>query len=335
MKKLSVILVMILFLALAGFFVYMSKETPDQTLEDELGESKIENNEISSGVVTGNGTGSAINFQEANKTDSSRGELRSFTIEMPNLVVRGRNLSRVEIWAIPDGSITTFISSVSYSKLGDAKLVSDGIEGQVWVFSIPANPVESPEIFAMSFDEKGKRLGQIPLAFEGRYSVQSVLWDFSSYLEFDRFGNDLVLDTIADWEVFKNPDLGIEFRHPKGWYPKNSEYYTLVNLFPPSFVEGVESEYPVLAFVKMASSYSSHTLQEVVEERLSPLVSIDKDCRSIALSQLPAVICNFIDGYGGNFARDIYVDKNGEKYEIVDHMGTFMSALIVSTLVIN
>ncbi|QGP91306.1 hypothetical protein MGLY_06370 [Neomoorella glycerini] len=90
--------------------------------------------------------------------------ITSFTIAQPDLVVKGQNLARVEIWAIPTG---TGITEKDYELLGYAGKKSEDNGQQVWTFPIPRKTILATEIFAKGYDDRGKEVGKVSLPFIG------------------------------------------------------------------------------------------------------------------------------------------------------------------------
>jgi hypothetical protein len=106
---------------------------------------------------------------------SAASAISSIDIADQNLEVRGTNLDKVEIWAIPEGSA---VASSSYQLLGDAALEStasnDGM--QLWKLEIPATPVAAAQIFARGYDPAMKPVGEAYLKQTGAAAIAAVLW---------------------------------------------------------------------------------------------------------------------------------------------------------------
>jgi len=99
--------------------------------------------------------------------------IRSVTVERPNLLVRGSNLSKVELWAVPSG---TGISPDGY-RLGTAKRHNSVGENEIWTFPIPSEPLLVTNIFAKAFDRHGRLIGRKDLPLTGVTDIYEALWD--------------------------------------------------------------------------------------------------------------------------------------------------------------
>ncbi|WP_406676891.1 stalk domain-containing protein [Neomoorella carbonis] len=110
-------------------------------------------------------------------TPASAARLTSFAIDRPNLVVKGRYLARVEIWAIPAG---TGITEKDYTLLGPAvKKVETGGE-QVWTFPIPRETILATALFARGYDEQGRDVGRVSLPVIGVTELNKALGTVSN-----------------------------------------------------------------------------------------------------------------------------------------------------------
>src|SRR5256885_11540027 len=87
----------------------------------------------------------ALGLQSISQPSHQRGVVRSIGIKRPNIVVRGKNLSKVEIWAVPTG---TGITPDEYTLLGTAKRRNAAGQNEFWVFPIPSEPISATELFA-------------------------------------------------------------------------------------------------------------------------------------------------------------------------------------------
>jgi len=115
----------------------------------------------------------ALGLQGFSQPSHQRPGIRSVGIKRPNLVVRGSNLSKVELWAIPSG---TGITPDEYMLLGTAKRRSAAGQNEVWVFPIPAGPLSVTDIFAKGFDNQGRSVGTTSLPEQGVSQIYDALW---------------------------------------------------------------------------------------------------------------------------------------------------------------
>jgi len=95
-------------------------------------------------------------------------------VEKPNLVVHGKSLGRVEIWAIPAG---TKITEKDYTQLGMATKDGNDTDGtERWLFRIPDKPVLATEIFAKVYDKGNGLIGTVSLPARGATALRNLLW---------------------------------------------------------------------------------------------------------------------------------------------------------------
>lgn len=107
-------------------------------------------------------------------TAPNESQITAFSVEQPFLVVRGRGLSRVEVWAVPAG---TNITEKEHVLLGEAQSFSaEGNGEQVWRTNIPRQPVLVTEIFAKGFTRRGEEVGRISLLASGATDIYNKLW---------------------------------------------------------------------------------------------------------------------------------------------------------------
>jgi len=102
----------------------------------------------------------------------------SFTVERPDFVVHGTDLSRVEIWVVPTG---TGITEADYQKLGDAALSGTDTNGiKTWTLAIPQEEFLATDILARGFDENGETLSDVSLGITGATEIHDELWGTAS-----------------------------------------------------------------------------------------------------------------------------------------------------------
>jgi hypothetical protein len=115
----------------------------------------------------------AFGLQSIPQTSHQRSILGSMGIKRPNLVVRGSNLSKVELWAIPTG---TGITPDEYMLLGTAKRRNAAGPNEIWIFPIPSGPLSVTDIFAKAFDGQGHLIGTKSLPQQGASQIYDALW---------------------------------------------------------------------------------------------------------------------------------------------------------------
>jgi hypothetical protein len=106
---------------------------------------------------------------------SSHSQLRSVKVKRPNIVVRGRYLSKVEVWAVPTG---TGITENEYTLLGEARRTSAAGSNEAWVFPLDCKGetrLLATEIFVGGFDSHGKGVGSKSLPYKGATEVYEAL----------------------------------------------------------------------------------------------------------------------------------------------------------------
>jgi len=99
--------------------------------------------------------------------------LVSFEIAKPDFVVKGSNLSKVEIWAVPTG---TGITEADYSLIGTAQRTNEAGDSEVWTLPIPVQQILATNIFARGFDGSGNQVGQISLPYNGASDIYDALY---------------------------------------------------------------------------------------------------------------------------------------------------------------
>ena len=104
----------------------------------------------------------------ASKSAQPRGtmRLRDFRVVRPRFIVRGMNLSKVEIWCAPMGT------GLELGLMGTATRLAGGKPTETWVLSIPPR-FSCVEIFALAFDKNGKEVGRQSLP----YPDPGALWE--------------------------------------------------------------------------------------------------------------------------------------------------------------
>jgi hypothetical protein len=103
-------------------------------------------------------------------------QLRRIDVELPNIVIRGAYLDKVEVWAIPTG---TGIAPSEYVLLGNAKRKNAAGAKEIWLFQIPPCARETrlvaTEVFANGFGADGTLIGKKSLPYVGASAVHDAL----------------------------------------------------------------------------------------------------------------------------------------------------------------
>jgi len=123
----------------------------------------------------------ALGLHSFSQPSHQRAIIRSIRVKRPSIVVRGANLSRVEVWAVPTG---TGITPDEYALLGTANRRNAAGQNEVWVFPIPSGPLSATDIFAKGFNAEGKRVGTKSLPYQGASQIYHALW--GDYLNNER-----------------------------------------------------------------------------------------------------------------------------------------------------
>jgi len=105
----------------------------------------------------------------ANATSS----VSSFTVERPDLVVRGTNLARAEIYAVP---ARANLSESDIVLLGDASLKSTDANGQTWTLPIPATSAVYSDIYVIGYGINSQVAGSMSLGLAGQGAITNALW---------------------------------------------------------------------------------------------------------------------------------------------------------------
>ena len=113
------------------------------------------------------------NSDKFNNTNVDQPTITSLTVAKPNLVVHGKNLSKVEIYAVPSG---TEISETESILLGEAKPSLGGNGDNIWTLPIPADPILATEIYAVGYDKDNNKVDQVSLNLTGTTAIYNALW---------------------------------------------------------------------------------------------------------------------------------------------------------------
>ena len=140
MSKKSITIVIIVLLALGGLFYWMyQRASLDDTPLVSENESSVD----------------------------------SFDVVQPNLILRGKHLASVEVFAVPTG---TNVSESDYISLGKMILAGPPSDTEVWTLPIPETPLLVTEIFAVAQSKNGVIIPKKSLPFLGATELYEALW---------------------------------------------------------------------------------------------------------------------------------------------------------------
>lgn len=100
------------------------------------------------------------------------GSISNFFVEKPNLVVTGRNLAKVEIWAEPAASY----EEQEELLIGTARLSSFPGNDETWELLIPREPIPVIKVVAKAFNSAGAEIGTATLPAQGEADLFDALW---------------------------------------------------------------------------------------------------------------------------------------------------------------
>jgi hypothetical protein len=100
----------------------------------------------------------------------------SVGLEDGMFVIRGQNLSSVQVWAVPTG---TGITEKDHVKIGDAVRDEEGLmkntEIQVWRLAVPKEPQLVTALYVKGYKD-GKSAGIVEFPVEGATDIYNALW---------------------------------------------------------------------------------------------------------------------------------------------------------------
>lgn len=101
----------------------------------------------------------------SNSTGSLNPAITSIQYEKPNFIITSKDLSKVEVWGVPE-------ISFGFALLKTTK----GENPQEWVLEVPQQPVPVTQIFAKGFGVDGKEVGRAILPLVGTTEIYNALW---------------------------------------------------------------------------------------------------------------------------------------------------------------
>lgn len=97
----------------------------------------------------------------------------SFTVEKPNFVIKGRDLSRIDVYGVPTG---TNVTETDIKSLGKPVLKSTDAGIQTWTLEIPKSPMLLTDIYVIGYDKNDKPAGSLSLGITGATVINDALW---------------------------------------------------------------------------------------------------------------------------------------------------------------
>jgi flagellar basal body-associated protein FliL len=138
-----------------------------------------------------------IQTQQNQNTENKTPIIEGISIEKPNLIVTGQNLSKVKIYFVPTG---TQIDPETMSKIEDAVKQSENNGEQVWTYRYPSDLLIT-NIFAKGFDDKGNLVKEVDLPIVGASALADALYGSA-------------VDQTAGWKTYTNSQYGFSFNYP-------------------------------------------------------------------------------------------------------------------------
>lgn len=145
-------------------------------------------------------TQSVVQTQQTQNTGNKSPIIEGISIEKPNLVVKGQNLSKVQIYLVPTG---TGIDPETMSRIVDAVKQSENNGEQLWTYRYPSDLLIT-NIFAKGFDDKGNLVKEVDLPIVGATALADAL-----------YGN--ITDQTAGWKIYTNAEYGFELKYPQNF----------------------------------------------------------------------------------------------------------------------
>lgn len=100
-------------------------------------------------------------------------QIESIGMEDNIFIIRGIDLSTVELWVVPTG---TEIDEEDNMKIGNAYMRLKSELGEVWAFPVPREPLLVTEIYAKGYDKKGREVGKVLFPIVGATDIYNALW---------------------------------------------------------------------------------------------------------------------------------------------------------------
>jgi len=106
----------------------------------------------------------------------------SFVVDRPYFVVGGINLEKINIYGVPMG---TNVSESSHLLISTTTVATEKNDEQIWKGLIPQEPILLSDIYAVGFDELGKKTERLYFSLRGATDIYNALWvsTMSSVLE--------------------------------------------------------------------------------------------------------------------------------------------------------
>ncbi|MEW5805149.1 MAG: hypothetical protein AB1721_00235 [Patescibacteria group bacterium] len=101
--------------------------------------------------------------------DETNVKIKSFFLDSDgeNLIIKGENLARVEIWGKQGNKKNLW---------GQAVLASENQGSQAWLFKLPKEPILITELFGFGFNQENKLVSEVSFPVAGASSFYQVFW---------------------------------------------------------------------------------------------------------------------------------------------------------------
>lgn len=111
---------------------------------------------------------------------SKDGKVVAVRVERPNFIIETKDMSEVEVLALPTGTEVTSDEAVS---LGRPTYVSENNGLQLWTLAIPTEPMLFTHIFVRGFDRRDVAVEEFQMKEVGATEIYNLLWGDSNSKE--------------------------------------------------------------------------------------------------------------------------------------------------------
>ena len=104
---------------------------------------------------------------------TSRAQILHFAVQKPNFTATGKNLSKVQVWAIPTG---TNVMPADYLLIDTMTEAGTKNGTQSFVAQIPKDPILVSDFFVKGFNKNGDVVGEISLPYKNPTALYTAIW---------------------------------------------------------------------------------------------------------------------------------------------------------------